>query len=1027
MLRELIVDTLQGIDVEVTELNMMRVYLSVESEVENSLYPACDKFRIKLGDSSGQKVHEEIDKLSSFYDFLIFITPSLVGDAKSLNDELDKICRSNSEKAAMVCILTEYEDYASSERYSIDEIYNYFYSYINSHYSGIYKGLTVDESKNLLSDFLYFRLDYFPVKHQSSNKFSKENAAIQNITSLMGNEYKNGLSISKLIYCKYKGNEEYKNCIRQLEISEINKLDKVMRGIYQWNPLSILTLLRSYENYENDYNLEQTLVYSRLLPLLKEKVSSDLKDVTVFNPSIFFIRKILNDDSIAGINKYRFVLKDEDAKFLKAAYEQKYNVVPKSNKASFISIKDWEGFKNRYINQWYDIVIYFGNHGDVIEQNKWLSDNIPVFDKNTKMALLLSANYAGNVIDPVKELLDIKNSVELSQIELMPQGIVNASNPKRKILVMSDGVDRKGLISVIKFGLHTDENELQYAKKNQSINVKIDDILNDKISIIRLYNSIRIARKGVKEKRRRKKEYYYSPEISFSYNIFTEKNGYRACIYYISEREIEEGSVTAPTIKGNKGKRFVKDKRTEVFRRFDSDDRLNNEFFDWVENVYPFKTGNSDMSIRSIISADIKKRIKNETDRSISLKTFWFIYPELQDKLGKLYESLTVAAISDLGFLYLSQLNMEQCYFYLYEVANASNKASLDILKAIILSLDFAAENGLIQGNKLKTEFSQTEKYERNRIAEVRNALVKKTFSGNEINKLINYIENKQHDDWYYVSTLIRLLLPIDIRSVAALRFCDIVRINDYPDLYKLKLSGYVDDDNKVVPFKKIEQYRYLPFPRVLQKIIFDRFKYLEEKTGLTISELEGMYVFCDECDNPSTWGKVPISPSRIRDIGKDVVSNIGIPSNIIEIMNKGELTELDTSSFRGDIFVSNFEYYAMNYFGFTMDEVAFLKGNKCYSTFGRHYNDYNNDSSICALNVKLNRFLAELYGTEIENTLGIDYRNQKNVVLSVPEELKSAKSPVDIEVKVSGFDGTINIDAENNYGMDVIVSKVKR
>lgn len=37
MLRELIVDTLQCIDVEVTELNMMRVYLSVESEVENIL------------------------------------------------------------------------------------------------------------------------------------------------------------------------------------------------------------------------------------------------------------------------------------------------------------------------------------------------------------------------------------------------------------------------------------------------------------------------------------------------------------------------------------------------------------------------------------------------------------------------------------------------------------------------------------------------------------------------------------------------------------------------------------------------------------------------------------------------------------------------------------------------------------------------------------------------------------------------------------------------------------------------------
>ena len=41
MLRELIVDTLQGIDVEVTELSMMRVYLSVESEVENILFFCC--------------------------------------------------------------------------------------------------------------------------------------------------------------------------------------------------------------------------------------------------------------------------------------------------------------------------------------------------------------------------------------------------------------------------------------------------------------------------------------------------------------------------------------------------------------------------------------------------------------------------------------------------------------------------------------------------------------------------------------------------------------------------------------------------------------------------------------------------------------------------------------------------------------------------------------------------------------------------------------------------------------------------
>ncbi len=1046
MLRRHIIDALHNSDCEINEYNMMRIYLTVRS-YDDGLDSSLQKFKIDIEYHIRQSINDEILKLQSFYDFLVFVTPSIVGNPKALNEELDKLCRSNTEKAAMVCILYEYEKYSMSERYSGEEFFERFKDYARASYNlDMFRMISIEESKRLLSSFLYYELNYYPAKALTSKKLNKERLDIQNIISELGHD-KDPIQdirlfvpyLLDLIYSKYMGDKEYKDYLKSLDISNDKKIEKIMRGIYQWNPLSILMLLKGYDDSENDYNLEQTLVYSRLIPLLKEcagsvlkddtvlKGDAVLKDVTVFNPSIFFVNKLLNDNNLTGINRYRFILSDEEAKFLRTAYKQKYNIIPKSNVAEFMSVKDWNRFKDRNINHHYDTVIYFGNHGNVIEQNKWIQDNIALFSVDTKVALLLVANYANRIIDPIQELFAVNDKMNISKIELMPQGIVNASYPKRKIFVVVDSIYRNEKINVTKFGLHTDENRIQYAKKNQIIDVGKNNIIAGKVSIVKLYNMICLEKTGLKGKRRRKEEYYYSPEITFFYNIMPGDNGCRTCVYHTCERIIEKEDNKGQTVKGNKGKRLIKDKKTEAFRRFDSEDRLNNEFYEWIENAYPFITDKSGVSIRTIISSEIKNSITSKAIEDISLKTFWFIYPELKDKLGRLYDSLKVAASCDLGYFKLSQLDMEQCFFYMNEISDSSNKTTTEVLKALSISLDYACEVGLLKDNKLKAEFSKAEKYERNRISEVRNALVKKTFTAKEIDNQIKYIDNNIGEEWNYFSAMVKMLLPLDTKTVAALKFGDIIHMDDYPGLYKIKISGYVDKDNKVVPFKKIEQYRYLPFPRVLYDRISERINYIKNTRSLSDQEINELYIFTDDGNDSDSWGKAPINPSKLRALWKDVLSSVTDDSNIIELMVNGDVTEFDTSSFGGDIYITNFEYYALNHFGFTMDELAFMKGNKCFSTFARHYNDFNNDASLCGLNVKLHRYEAELFGEDIGYTVRENYINQKDMVISIPEEYKNAAKPIEVNVEITNPKKNVRVDIKNDYGMNVNVSEIKR
>lgn len=99
-------------------------------------------------------------------------------------------------------------------------------------------------------------------------------------------------------------------------------------------------------------------------------------------------------------------------------------------------------------------------------------------------------------------------------------------------------------------------------------------------------------------------------------------------------------------------------------------------------------------------------------------------------------------------------------------------------------------------------------------------------------------------------------------------------------------------------------------------------------------------FIFADA----ATLNKV-LSPVKLRKENRKLIKKLNIPAVIIPIPDNSKGTiETNLAYYPGDIFRTNFDYYARHTGKFELGEIEYFLGLQPSTTFSRNYCDYAND-----------------------------------------------------------------------------------
>ena len=243
-------------------------------------------------------------------------------------------------------------------------------------------------------------------------------------------------------------------------------------------------------------------------------------------------------------------------------------------------------------------------------------------------------------------------------------------------------------------------------------------------------------------------------------------------------------------------------------------------------------------------------------------------------------------------------------------------------------------------------------------FSQVRSALTKKHFTEAELLQAYHIIKEKlDNGHTEYLGVMIRLLTGLESNTVCALKWKDIVKVQEYA-FNKIVVTRQVTNDGKEVKgFDSLEDYLCFPCSLLLQKFLNAQSTKAKRVVPDWANFVDLPIVTTAEIlqSNKNKYSAFP--PSSLDRLCKEVISLLGIPDHIIEIPDQEKGTkETNLSHYGGDFFRENFRYWALNKAKFTIDEVLYLIGNKPETTCGIFYCDYLNDASQLVMYTKMLR-----------------------------------------------------------------------
>lgn len=974
----------------------------------------------------------------SLYEFVSAVLPLMVGDKEGMEANLNFIASNEIERAYHLFCVVEVNRKMREDNVRVGDIEQMRFTY--------YQDLPCLDKHRIPKTFfvpLYEAVIYYPLS-QNSILSDNEKERLDKLISATGLGSQDLIGILREMYKDRNylltvGTEDsIETGIRSPK--ERNKLIQSIGALYNQNPLKIMAMLT--EQDKKDHSLENGFVLDRIRSFIGAQ--DERLSVVIIDPSLEFILKILDNQKMVISADYTVVLSDRPmAEYISNALSSKDKRLPIKNNGNLavIDIETWNNRIKKREKLEYDLIVYFGNHFSVVEQNIWLTSIVQSIYKPATVISLISSNVSGAAWNPVQDVFDErtnnKYNVRIENIDLIPQNITGSSSPRRKMLLThSIGIttDHPMEINCYYLRVDSDGNEKLMRDNNGPVYVAQKEIPRAMSEIRKFYVGTIRERTTGENGRNRPLKYSFTNEIEFWYNVMPYRGDRPKIKAYICRPATEKQKNRTQHNPMKRGKIIRESEKTTGRYSHDSIEL-------WLESVYPFETvgeesslkesatnQNEAINIRNVISQYIRAEYEG---RDISLKTFWYIYPELALEMGSSYGDFEKAAKSDLGWISLSEITENNCsaYVSLYE---QNLKKVRKCVGAIAVAMDKAVEKGHISESTLINELVEKEKSSgRNPIAEIRDAIGKRDFTYGEAKQIYEIINDEIHaGNIEYIGVLIRLMRGIDSNTICGLRFKDVERLDDYTDVQAFNLNHQVINDGSMEKgYTTLEDYRSVPVPDCVVAYIDTIREQMSENLNMSKREIDNCHILMTgDClvDKDKAMKQI-FAPRELERLSADVIKKIGLEDSIISVPDdNGGTKEINLIKYGGDIFRNNFRNRVLSEAGLIEDEINYLLGNKPVVTFYRYYCDFNSHASLLGIAQKLKRWDVHFYGNEPS---GIS-RVKKNMIKKSVNEISKNKDTVDIYPReivyeLGNHTGKSIINIKNNYGMDIEVTRI--
>lgn len=787
---------------------------------------------------------------------------------------------------------------------------------------------------------------------------------------------------------------------------------------------------------KNDVPLENGLIYSLFTTRTLLDLEPD-KEILIFNPSPFFAQKWLKDSATKN-KKVSFIFPNSNiSEIINYHFREGTYAIDPGKKVSFLSFEQWQEQLTRSPSESrlsHSKILLFACGMSLSAQTSWyqlIKKNVVT---SADIFILLSSYEFDHAHSPFSSELDDPH-INILTVETIPQGINNSTSPRRKIFIHclynTEESFSFGTTKVSAFTLNTD-------LKMQALSKMFDDPVEiDQHNLVGLYCSIRelyqrelLTRKATGRKNVAAISHEFTPDITIWCSKTyppNNKNRPRLEAYVCSPgdpKRIENGFRDRGTI--------IEETKKHTVRIPDQN------ISSWLDSVYPFSSVHprrpSDKPSEGISrkpSICIREQIIDKytpylAGKNIALKTFWYLYPNLENLYAaKDYATLSQMACSEIGFLRLDHITPSVCEDMLVTCFPDDSRENL-LRRIGILStaLNKAVEYSFCNKNLLYQTIH--EQHLRDKLfSQVRNALTKKHFTEAELLKAFEFVDQKiQAGELEYLGVMIRLLTGLDSNTICALKWKDIQEITDYK-ISKIIITRQVTNDGKETKgFDSLEDYLCFPCSLLLKKFLDNQYS----QTKLLIpsfSNLEDCSIVNSRAailDARNRYAAFP--PRELEKLCKETIMSVGIEDRIIEIPDSEKGTkETNLNRYQGDFFRENFRHWALTRAKLTSDETLYLLGNKPETTFGIYYCDFLNDASQLMIFVKLLRwdavFAANNFGYAQTMSISATQFFQQDF-------LPITNNPLHIHMRLLMQNaGQFTLRTESQYGMSVLIAPI--
>ena len=783
----------------------------------------------------------------------------------------------------------------------------------------------------------------------------------------------------------------------------------------------------------NDIPLENTVIYSAFTSLIG--ASADRSgSATILFPSVFFIKKWLEDDCLRDFN-VRFVIKNKalcDA--LKYNYsDSTFGRTVKEN-VSFMHIDDWlDNLKRRHVpfaNVKF-LAFFYRTNSDM---QKTILESM--LQNSVRLTLFIAAGtdeFSDSLRGNLASVADDPRFA-IRSVELLPQNILGSDFPKKKLLAeaeISDIPVKKTDVALYADSLNVDQGVQAVACGYDSpIYTDHQRLISNTAGIRRLFISAKAAESGTGGTKEPAYSYDFTPDIRIWYSRSYPKNNLdrpRLEAYFCRiapEGKVERGYTDRGLL--------IEDTRKRTTKVPDDDAAIR----EWISKVYPFETvrrrglGSDEPDENILISVReiaVDYYVKLLREQNIALKTLWYLHPNLSDVLpAKDYEELNLMMLfTSLGNLRVQDITGNAVEGALEEAFPGDTDDRLyKKFKILSTVMDSAVRLGYCEENPLAEIIRDNHKRDK-LFSQVRNALVKKHFTEKELRSVFELADQRyRHGHYEYLGILLRLLTGLSSNVICGLKWKDLQPIDEY-GIYKLVITRQaVNDGTASKGFASLEDYLCFPCSDMVRKYLENA--YLRVKNNNPEKE--------DLSEHPIVWGSpdrdgrerkdVYFSPAKLQNNCKKLIKELGLPSHIITVPgNDGDSKETDLAAYGGDFLRENFRFWCMTYAGMTGDETAYLMGNTPETTFGRYYCDFLNDASQYLLYVKLRRLDTAFYDSS-----GAGNSRKSVSGGSITESFTTGTEPSSLQLwlKPPRDADHIDIELDCSQSMTVTVSEVK-